>query len=72
MTRNMNTATVEEIIELIDQLSDDDRDRLNERLRQRVEDEWQRRAEKIRAEAKAKGITQEVIDEAVMRVRYGS
>ncbi len=67
----MSTASIEKIVELIDGLSDDDRELLEEKLRLRAEQNWQRRAMTIRAEAKAKGITQDVIDEAVMRVRYG-
>jgi len=68
----MSTVSIEKIVELIDGLSDDDRELLDEKLRHRAEADWARRADAIRAEAKAKGITQEVIDEAVMRVRNGS
>ena len=68
----MATATIQKIMELIDGLSEEERVLLDEQLRQRAEEEWEQCAAEMRARAKAKGITQEMIDEECMRFRYGS
>ena len=65
----MSQATVQSILEMIDQLSDVDREQLEGRLEQRVEAEWRREAQKARREAMARGIDQEAVDDAIDRCR---
>ncbi len=67
----MSDATVDNILQQIDQLSEDDRVRLQERLAELAESEWQREAEAARRVAREKGIDQAAIDQAVEDVRYG-
>lgn len=63
------TTDVETILRQIDDLSSDERTRLEQRLAERAEVEWQREAESARREALARGITQDEIDSVVERCR---
>ena len=62
-------SLVETIIQQIDELTIEDRLRLEDLLAERAEEEWQAEAAKARAEAAARGITQSQIDQAVERLR---
>lgn len=68
----MSQPTAQHILDMIDQLSDGDRDWLKGRLGERAEEEWRGEAQKARREAKARGIDQDAIDEAIRRHRYGA
>jgi hypothetical protein len=68
----MSEVTVEQILEMIDQLSSGDRELLEQRLTERLEAEWHKEAEEARREATARGIDQSVIDEAIRKHRYGA
>lgn len=67
----MVSATVEQILHLIEQLSDRDRESLDLRLAERAESEWRREAEQARRDAETRGIDQSAIDDAIRRRRYG-
>lgn len=67
----MSDATLDNILQQIDQLSEDDRLRLQERLADLAESQWQREAEAARRVARDKGIDEAAIDQAVEDVRYG-
>lgn len=67
----MSTAAVQDILTRIDQLSEEERALLEQRLAEREEEEWQRAAEQARAEAPARGIDQAAIDKAIHEHRYG-
>ena len=64
------SQAVREILERIDQLPDEERLELDERLSCRAEAEWKRLAEEARRIAREKGIDQAEIDEAVEKLRY--
>lgn len=66
----MNDVSVQEILRMIDQLSENDRDLLEQRLAERAEAEWREEAESARREAAARGIDQTAIDNAIRRRRY--
>jgi len=66
----MSQASVQHILDMIDQLSDVDREQLEGRLEQRAEAEWRSETEKARREAMARGIDQDAIDEAIHKCRY--
>lgn len=68
----MSRSAVKGILKMIDGLSESDRELLEQQLYRRVEAEWQREAEEARRQAKARGIDQAVIDEAVRKHRHGS
>ena len=68
----MSAATVHKVLDRIKQLSDDDRQLLDQLLASMEEEEWHREATVARRTARAKGIDQEAIDSAVRRVRYAS
>ena len=68
----MSQATVEHILDMIDQLSDRDRERLQRQLADRAESEWRQEAEEARRQAKARGIDQAAIDAAIRKRRYGA
>jgi hypothetical protein len=68
----MSQADIQQIIHMIDRLSEDDRELLEQRLAQRIEEEWRKEAEGARRQAKARGIDQTAIDEAVRKRRYGA
>ena len=66
----MNEATIEEILQKIDQLPESDRLLLEKRLAEREEAEWRQAADEARQVAKQRGVDQAAVDEAVHRVRY--
>lgn len=68
----MSQATVEHILDLIDQLSDRDRELLQSQLSARAEAEWRQEAEEARRQARARGIDQAAIDAAIRKRRYGA
>lgn len=68
----MSQADIQQIIQMIDQLSEGDRELLEQRLAQHVEEEWREEAEDARRQAKARGIDQTAIDEAIHKRRYGA
>ena len=63
----MSQATVQSILEMIDQLSDVDREQLEGRLEQRVEAEWRREAQKAKGEVQVEA--QRIVEEAHARAR---
>ena len=65
----MSDATVRDILEKIEQLSDQDRLNLSMRLAEQTESEWQTETDEARRVARDKGITQTVIDRAVDEIR---
>ena len=67
----MSRTDVQQILAMIDRLSESERDLLEQQLSQRAEAEWHEEAEKARREAKAHGIGQAAVDEAVRKARYG-
>jgi hypothetical protein len=67
----MNEAVLE-ILQRIQQLPDDDRLLLEERLAEIAESEWKREAVVARRIARERGLDQAVIDQAVHDVRYPS
>jgi len=68
----MSQSTVDDILKLIDGLSDPDRALLEQHLSERAEAEWRTEAEAARQQAKERGIDQAAIDEAVRKHRYGT
>lgn len=68
----MSEATVEHILDMIDQLSDRDREVLQRQLAARAEAEWRQEAEEARHQARARGIDQAAIDAAIRKRRYGT
>ena len=68
----MSQATVENILDMIDQLSDYDRELLQRQLDERAEVEWHQAAEEARHQAKVRGIDQAAIDAAIRKRRYGT
>jgi hypothetical protein len=67
----MSRTDVQQILEMIDRLSEGERELLEQRLAQRAEAEWRKEAEQARREATARGIDQTAVDEAVRKRRYG-
>ncbi|HEV8292136.1 MAG TPA: hypothetical protein VGP94_09435 [Tepidisphaeraceae bacterium] len=67
----MPRAAINDILRRIDALSDEDRIQLDLELAKRLEREWEKESKKARKIARAKGITQEVIDKIIHRRRYG-
>jgi len=67
----MPRASVEDILREIESLSEEDRLALDERLADRLREEWDREAQTARDEAQRRGIDQATIDRAVERRRYG-
>ena len=68
----MPQATVEQILDLIEQLPERDREALDQQLAERAEAEWRREAERARREATRRGIDESAIDETIRRRRYGA
>jgi len=68
----MSNAAVQDILQQIEQLSDEDRLRLQRHLAETAEIDWKQEAEKARRIARDQGIDQAVIDQAVQDVRYQS
>lgn len=65
------TAAVRQIMKQIKALTIEERIALDRQLSADLEKEWRRTMVKMRREAKARGITQATIDEAIERGRYG-
>jgi hypothetical protein len=63
----MTQATVKQILDLIEQLPDPEREALDQQLAERAETAWRREAEQARREAETRGIDQTAIDEAIRR-----
>ena len=68
----MSQATVEYIIDMIDQLSDSDRELLQRQIVERAEAAWCQEAAEARRQAKARGIDQAAIDAAIRKRRYSA
>jgi hypothetical protein len=68
----MSVAAVHEILDKIQQLSDDERLLLHDRLAALEDAEWRKEAEKARRIAQEKGIDQAAIDQAIQEIRYSS
>lgn len=68
----MSTATVEQILQQIDELGEPDRQELEAKLIARQDAEWQRLAQQAREVARTRGIGQREIDQAVETVRSQS
>lgn len=68
---DMSQIDVQQIMKMIDGLSESDRELLEQRLAERAEPEWREEAEEARRQAKARGIDQSAIDEAIRKRRYG-
>ena len=68
----MSQSPVQDILRMIDGLSESDREVLDQQLSERVEAEWRSEAEAARGQAKARGIDPSAIDEAVRKHRYGT
>ncbi len=66
------SSSVQDILRRIEALSDDDRAELHQLIAARLEAEWKREAAVARRVAEEKNITQEVIDRAVEKTRYGT
>lgn len=66
----MSQSSVQHILDMIDRLSTGDREILEQRLLERVEAEWRKEAEQARRQAKARGLDQGAIDEAIRKCRY--
>ena len=66
------SEAVQEILQRIEQLPDDDRLILEERLAEIAEAEWKQEAEVARRIARERGIDQAAINKAVSDVRYPS
>ena len=62
---------VEEILRQIDALSEDERAALDEQLEARLEQRWRAAAAEARRLANQRGLTQNDIDRAVEKARYG-
>jgi hypothetical protein len=62
---------VDEILQRIDQLSDEDRCALEEKLTDRFERQWRSDAKEARRIARERGIGQAEIDQAVRELRRG-
>jgi hypothetical protein len=67
----MSQASVQHILEMIDQLSESDRETLQRQIAERAEAEWRQEAEDARREARRRGVDQKAIDDAVDARRYG-
>lgn len=68
----MSQTAVQEILHRIEQLTEEERLLLEERLTELAEAEWKREAEEARRIAKNRGLDQATIDEAIRDRRYPS
>ena len=66
----MSTAVVDQIIHRIEELPEEERFLLEERLAELEEAAWKREAEKARLFAKTRGIDQAAIDRAFHELRH--
>jgi hypothetical protein len=67
----MSRTDVQHILDMIDGLPESDRDALEQQLAFRTEAQWRTESEQARRQAKARGIDQAAIDEAVRKRRHG-
>ncbi len=67
----MNKASVRDILKQIDQLTGRQRESLNRRLAEKQDRRFAEELREARQQAKRDGITQEIIDQAVMEHRRG-
>ena len=67
----MSHAEVDHIIREIEQLSEDDRDALAQRLAEQEERDWQLEASSARDRAKKNNLDQAAIDQAIEQARLG-
>jgi len=67
----MSHPTVDYVLELIDQMPEEDRLTLEKRLSERLEAEWDEAVAENSRIAQERGITEETIDRAIHRRRYG-
>jgi hypothetical protein len=67
----MTHPTVDYMLELIEQMPQEDRLVLEMRLAQRLEANWAEAVAENRRVAEDRGITEETIDRAIHRRRYG-
>lgn len=63
---------VRQLLDQIEQLPEEDRVVLEERLAELAEADWKREAEQARQLARQRGIDQATIDEAIHDLRYPS
>ena len=68
----MSESTVDDILRMIDGLTESDRAILQQQLFERAEADWRREAEVARRQAEERGIDQAAIDKAVDEHRYGA
>jgi hypothetical protein len=66
------SEAVREILDRIEQLPEEDRFVLEERLAELAETEWKREAEHARQIARERGLDQAAIDRAIRDLRYPS
>jgi hypothetical protein len=67
----MSQAAVENILKVIESLSDADRELLDKRLAEIDEARWQREATEARRLARDAGVDQAGIDQTIRKLRYG-
>jgi len=64
-------SQVNDILKMIERLSDAEQEELESRLAERFEARWRIEAGRARSEATKRGIDQQTIDRAVEEHRYG-
>jgi len=67
----MSQLTVDQVFELIERMPEEDRLALEKRLSQRLEAEWNEAVAENRRLAQDCGFTDETIEQAIHRRRYG-
>ena len=67
----MSHVTVEQVLDLIEQMAEEDRLALEKRLSERLDAERNEAVAENRRVAQSRGITEETIDRAIHRRRYG-
>jgi hypothetical protein len=67
----MGKMEIQQIIKMIDDLSETDREVLEQQLARRTEREWREDVEPARRQAMARGIDETAIDDAIRKRRYG-
>lgn len=67
----MSQAAVENILKVIESLSDEDRELLDKRLAEIDEARWQQEAAEARLLARDMGVDQAQIDQTIRKLRYG-
>ena len=68
----MSKTAVQDILHRIEQLSEEERSLLDQRLAELAEVEWKREEQRARALAKEKGVNQATIDQVIHDLRYSS